>query len=277
LAGTHYQLIEAGPLTKTQYWAGKEELLDRITWYYATTDIANQIIEGTGGNKWDRSTYNFIDGIPAPQKQAEQEYDVYLSYMHSSLLPQIKKLVLGFNYDDGNLQDPIYAMGEVITPGINLPSKKNHAQYIDKSRHYDIVSYLYDHKKIFPGIFHVGVGQICPHVSMEVDCESLRSQAGFLADTHRSRTLVCFYEHLVISKHRLHCIYCHLPYAKELYVKRFRSNDWDEGIDRDAKGFVKIEKDIFLGEFPIMQTCLMMEVMQKRKTTTPTGVLMKLT
>jgi hypothetical protein len=54
---SHYQMIEAGLLTKKQYWDGKVELLDRITWYYATTrDIANQVIEGTGGNKWDKST-----------------------------------------------------------------------------------------------------------------------------------------------------------------------------------------------------------------------------
>jgi hypothetical protein len=86
---------------------------------------------------------------------------------------------------------------------------------------------------------------------MEVDCESLLSQACFLADTRQSRTLVCFYDHLVISKHRLHHIYCHLPYVKELYVKRFCSNDWDEGADRGAKDFFKIEKDIFLGEFPM--------------------------
>ena len=58
--------------------------------------------------------------------------------------------MLGFNDNDRNLQDPIYAMGELITPGINLPCKMNHAQYIDKSGHYDIVSYLFDHKKIFP-------------------------------------------------------------------------------------------------------------------------------
>jgi hypothetical protein len=122
--------------------------------------------------------------------------------------------VLGFNDNDGNPQDSIYAIGEVITPGINLPTKMNYAQYIDKSGHYNILSYLFDHKKIFPGIFHVGVGQICPHVTTEVDCESLFSQAGFLADACRAKTLVHFYERLVITKHRLHRIYCHLPHVK---------------------------------------------------------------
>jgi hypothetical protein len=55
------------------------------------SDIASQVFEGAGGNKWDRSTYDFIDGIPAPRKQAEQKYDVYLSYMHSTLIPKMKK------------------------------------------------------------------------------------------------------------------------------------------------------------------------------------------
>ena len=117
--------------------------------------------------------------------------------MHSTLLPKMKKTELGFNDNDRNPQDPIYAIGEVITPGINLPTKMNHAQYIDKSGHYDIFSYLFDHKKIFPGIFHVGVGQICPHVTTEVDCESVFSQAGFLANARRAKTLVRFYEHFM--------------------------------------------------------------------------------
>ncbi len=187
-----------------------------------------------------------------PQKQAEQEYDVYLSYMHSTLLPKMKKNVLGFNDNDGNPQDPIYEIGEVITPGINLPPKMNHAQYIDKSGHHDILSYLFDHKKIFPGIFHIGVGQICPHdVTTEVDCESLFSQADVLPDARGAKMLVSFYERLVITKHRLHCIYCHLPHVKELHIKRFKSNDWDESAEQDAKDFLNIENDIFLEEFPM--------------------------
>jgi hypothetical protein len=34
-----------------------------MTQYYSTTsDIANQVFGGAGGNKWDRSTYDFIEG-----------------------------------------------------------------------------------------------------------------------------------------------------------------------------------------------------------------------
>jgi hypothetical protein len=97
--------------------------------------------------------------------------------MHSSLLQSRMKpsICLGFNDEDGNPQVPIYAIGELINPGLSLPSRKNHAQYMDKAGHYDIVSYLYNHKNVFRGIYHVGVGQLCPHISIEVDCKNIFS------------------------------------------------------------------------------------------------------
>ena len=88
------------------------------------------------------------------------------------------KRCLGFTDEEGNPKDPVYAIGEVITAGKNLPSKHNHSQYIEKSGHYDIGWYLLDHKVHFPAIlYHVGVGQLCPHISTEVDCEYLFCQS----------------------------------------------------------------------------------------------------
>ena len=34
-------------------------------------------------------------------------------------------------------------------------------------------------------------------------------------------------------------------------IKRFKSNDWDESAEQDAKDFLNIENDIFLEEFPM--------------------------
>ena len=72
----------------------------------------------------------------------------------------------------------------------------------------------------------VCVGQIRPHISTEVDCESLFSEAGFLADPRRSHTDVCLYERLVIVKHCLGRIYYHIPAMKELYLRCWKDNDW---------------------------------------------------
>ena len=96
----------------------------------------------------------------------------------------------------------------------------------------------------------VCVGQICPHISTEVDCESLFSEAGFLADPRRSLTNVRLYERLVIVKHRLGRIYCHIPTVKELYLRHWKENDWAEHEERDANEFLELEKEIYLEMFP---------------------------
>ena len=103
----------------------------------------------------------------------------------------------------------------------------------------------------FPAIYHVGVGQLCPHISTEVDCESLFSQAGYLADPRRARTDCRFYERLVITKHRLHRIYCHKPSVKDLFIKRWKSGNWKENIDRDDTQFLELEREIFQNDFPL--------------------------
>jgi hypothetical protein len=160
------------------------------------------------------------------------------------------KRCLGFTDEEGNPKDPVYAIGEVITAGKNLPSKRNHSQYIKKSGHYDIGRYLLDHKVHLPAIlYHVGIRQLCPHISTEVDCEYLFSQAGYLADPRRARTDCCFYERLVITKHRLHQIYCHKPSVKYLFIKRWKSGDWKENIDRDDTQFLELEREIFQNDF----------------------------
>ena len=84
----------------------------------------------------------------------------------------------------------------------------------------------------------------------EVDCESLFSEAGFLADLRRSLTNVCLYNCLVIVKHRLSCIYCHIPAAKELYLRCWKEKDLDEHEERDTKKFLELEEEIYLEMFP---------------------------
>jgi hypothetical protein len=99
----------------------------------------------------------------------------------------------------------------------------------------------------------VCVGQICPHISTEVDCELLFSEAGFLADPRRSLTNVRLYERLVIVKHRLGRIYCHIPAVKELYLRRWKKKDWDEHEERDTKEFLELAKEIYSEMFPYIE------------------------
>lgn len=108
-----------------------------------------------------------------------------------------------------------------------------------------------DHKKTFPNIFDVGIGQFASHVTTEVDCESLFSEAGHLSNPRRARMKTKHYERLVVNKHRLGRIYCDNKKVLEHYMMKSREkNGWSEGDDREDKSFLETEKEIYLSKFP---------------------------
>ena len=84
---------------------------------------------------------------------------------------------LGTYDEDGHvLEEPVYSFGPVIERGLNLPSGKNHVDYIDSKGYYDIIKYNLDHEEYFPAMGVTVVGKLGPHLTTEVDCESLFSQ-----------------------------------------------------------------------------------------------------
>ena len=110
--------------------------------------------------------------------------------------------------------------------------------------------YLIDHAEMFPSLSNVVVGQICPHILAEADCENLFNQSGFIAETRRNRAGRRYYEQLVMLKHQLGCTYCHPPDVKALYMQRFIANDWDESEERDMSDFLDLEKEMYERMFP---------------------------
>ena len=125
----------------------------------------------------------------------------------------------------------------------------NHANYVDKRGRYCIVKYINDHQDMFPSIGSVGIGQLCPHITTEVDCESLFSQAGHLSNPRRARTGICMYERLVVGKHRMHHIHCHIPKVKKLFLDRWKAKSWTEKEERDDKEFLELEKELYAEQF----------------------------
>ena len=166
--------------------------------------------------------------------------------------------VLGAYTEDGDPKpNPVYEIGPVVEMGCdfkvtkgNKEVKCNHATFIDNTGHYDLISYLEILRDECPGIYEVGRGPIGSHVSSEVDCESLFSQADVVADSRRARLDIRFYERLVMAKHRLSRVYCHIPDVVDLYMKRWSENDWKEDDERDAREFLELEKKIFLEKYP---------------------------
>ena len=138
-------------------------------------------------------------------------------------------------------------MGGVKERGDDLPSGKNHADYMSKTGWYNITQYLIDHKEIFPGIYRVGVGQCAPHSTTEVNCESLFSQSGNQSDAN---TKTQTFERLVIAKHRVGRICCCPKKVMKPYMKREGKKDWDKTDERDDKSFLELEKVKYLELYP---------------------------
>ena len=65
----------------------------------------------------------------------------------------------------------------MIERELDIPSGKNHADYIDSKGYYDIIEYNLDHQKSSPAMGVTAVGKLGPHLTTEVDCKSLFSQA----------------------------------------------------------------------------------------------------
>jgi len=175
----------------------------------------------TPESRWDTIVCNRdLQGEESPTEKAKNELKKYYNtFEHSIYLPKMEpKKVLGAIDNNGHPKAPVYGLVPVVSGGRgkDLPSKRNHADYVESNGNYDIVKYLVDHKKEFPALHSVGVGELCPHLSTEVDCESLFSLAGFKSHPRRTQTDIRNYECLVVTKHRSQSI--HIP---ELKVQPF--------------------------------------------------------
>ena len=231
-------------------------LLERMTRYYERKTSHVEILDNESSpmktNKYSKLQAGPVDTSSSPQQQAKDEFALYQRYNDVAYLPEMKALkVLGSIDDVGDPKEPVYEIGPVKSRGKNLDKRqKNHADYMDEKGGYDIVSYLNDFSDRFPALSHVGIGQLCPHISTEVDCESLFSTAGFMSHPRRANTNIRTYERLVKGKHCLQRIYCHVPSVYRMYMKRHKEGDWDEKDNREDDRFLELEKEIWKEMYP---------------------------
>ncbi|KAL7529589.1 hypothetical protein ACHAXR_005811, partial [Thalassiosira sp. AJA248-18] len=169
------------------------------------------------------------------------------------------KKTLGAYDDDGNLRDtPCCAIGKVTQRGMNLPSKFNLADYVNEKGHFDLITYVHDHSTIsalvakppFVAVGNVIIGQLAPHSTTEVDCESLFSQAGHASQPNRNRTTAETFERQVMAKHRLSRIYCSPKLVKKEFMDRHNKKQWSEKEDRDDLACWDQQKKEYLKENP---------------------------
>ena len=165
----------------------------------------------------------------------------------SDFLPTLSpQKTLGAYDENGQPQTPIIALGKVVQRGTNLSSGKNHADYISDNGNYDIVSFFIDHKLQFPILSKVVIGQLSPHITTEVDCESLFSQAGHLSHPNRNRTVAETFERLVMAKHRLSRFHCDKLKVKNEFIRRWNNKLFNKDEDRDDIEFWEQQKKEYL-------------------------------
>ena len=58
------------------------------------------------------------------------------------------------------------------------------------------------------------------------------------------------YKRLVVGKHSLNRIHCHILRVKALYLKRWKENSWDKDETRDSQEFLQVEKEIYKQSMP---------------------------
>jgi len=187
-------------------------------------------------------------------QQAQLEWDKFCEdYRHGSVLPEEVdgRYTLGTYDDEGQPhKEPIYKFGPVKKRGKDLPSGRNIADYIDERGIFDLLLFFIDHKRQLESLSNVVIGQLAPHSTAEVDCESLFSEAGALALPSRSRTKVEMFERLIMGKHRLARVYCDKEKVKTEFLRRWKEKDWRNDDDRDDLDFWKQEKELFLKDLP---------------------------
>ena len=132
-------------------------------------------------------------------------------------------------------------LGPITERGKDLPSDKNHADYVDKNGFYDIIKIQLDYKALFPAVFNVAVSQLSPHLTPEVYYESLFSQACYISNQPRVSSKVRIFEQLVIAKPKQ---------GENVYLKRKEKCKWYEGEERDDQIFLDVEKKVYLDSPP---------------------------
>ena len=185
-------------------------------------------------------------------KDAQDELKISMQYKMCKLLPTINNPIisLGTMDENGDHKDSAIMIVPVSKLGMNLPSGKIYAYYIEKHGYYDIFKMLEDHKEIFTGIDNVGIGQYGSYISTEVYCEILLNQSGYISQPKRANTKIRTFVRLVNSKNCLQRIFCDPKKVEKLCMKCHANNEWDHNGERDDKTFLQVEKEIYIEMFP---------------------------
>ena len=114
---------------------------------------------------------------------------------------------------------PNCCIGSVVNRGKYFPSGKNHTDYVNAKGKYDIVGFITDHCEDFKFVYNFSVGKQALHITTEVYCEYLFSQAGHLLHPNCIRTIAETFEILVMVEHIIDHLYCCPEKVKMIHLE----------------------------------------------------------
>eukprot|EP00804_Cyclotella_cryptica_P019955 CCRYP_007840-RA/>CCRYP_007840-RA protein AED:0.04 eAED:0.11 QI:0/0/0/0.66/1/1/3/0/292 len=242
-------MIASGLCIEKQYDSGRKELIKCIAHFLEGPTAMNEVTITSKGmyhqfTEWssEESDDNAISVSPA-MELAQKEFETFEKYSKTRFLPVMEKTKTLGTYDDtGNpKKEPILWIGKVICKGADLPLEGIVLITLMQKANMILPSTCRTTKKFSLG--QAVTGTLAPHITTEVDCESLFSQAGHAAHPNHNRTVAETLEPLVMGKHRLLRIYCSQNKIKKEFLERWKKTAWSKKEDRDNVEFWEQQKE----------------------------------
>ena len=137
---------------------------------------------------------------------------------------------------------PRRSLGRVETPGANLPSGKNLANYVDKKGRFKMVDFFEDHKEAFPKLRLLALKRAAGD-NVEVNCERFFSLAGYVSHPARSRMKSSTCERLAVLPAIMDVLYIDENAVVDEYIRRRKANDWNEIESEEDEAFLLLERE----------------------------------
>ena len=132
----------------------------------------------------DADSYNSADGCIQPfddhhYQQAEKELTQLEILKQSKYIPELKYeiCIQGDNQKGSKFK---IGCGPVVNRGVDLPSKKNMADYLNKKGRMDLLRFYGSHSDQFPNCFTI-IQCEASRRAVEVDCERLFGLSGYIS------------------------------------------------------------------------------------------------
>ena len=173
---------------------------------------------------------------------SEIEYlEKFKSRKYRPIMDHEKSVILSGTDDHGKVYEVM--VGPVLSRGMDVPSGKNLADYINKKGRMDMLRFYVHHKKFFPSAFLQCKKEAARKV-VEVGCERFFALSGYVSAPRRTRLDVRTYERLALLESILRNVYIDDEWVAKEYLKRCKEGAWKKENTKDAVKCWNLERVI---------------------------------